>query len=103
MSLSVIGYGVGLSVIPLAIFVIVLLSSEYDRVKTAANPKNPSKQFFLGFILAVLVSTAVAGIVVGTWSYNNNIRQSHINCLNAGGLIYNSKCVDKLPVEIQRL
>jgi uncharacterized membrane protein YidH (DUF202 family) len=103
MSLSVLGYGIGLSVIPLAIFAIVLLSYEYDRVTTAAKPNSPGKKFFLGLIIAVLVSTAVAGVVVGTWSYNNNIRQSHINCLEAGGLIYNSKCVDKLPVEIQRL
>lgn len=57
------------------------------------------------FIWTGVVTGAIALALAGAgfYSLNENIRQSHTNCLNAGGYIYKQACVDRVPVEIQRL
>lgn len=56
-----------------------------------------------GIVTAFVVACAVASLVLGFWSYNQNIRESHQNCLDSSGFIYDGKCIDRIPLEIQRL
>ncbi|ASZ74944.1 hypothetical protein FDI69_gp243 [Rhodococcus phage Trina] len=52
---------------------------------------------------AVLVGMVVAASIAGAVSYNDNIRESQNSCLANSGVIYSNKCVDRVPLEIQKL
>lgn len=55
---------------------------------------------FAGFVAAGIAATLLIAMSV---ELNNNIRESHQNCIDRGGYIYNRECVDRIPVQLQRL
>ncbi len=55
---------------------------------------------FVGFLAAGIAASLLIAMAV---SLNGNIRESHQNCIDRGGFIYNHECVDRIPVQLQRL
>ncbi len=64
-----------------------------------------SSKHYLGYVVigCVLTGFAVASMATGFFSLNNNMRDTQERCMQNNGYIYVNKCVDRVPLELQRM
>lgn len=69
----------------------------------AANSKKTIYETPFIVLGCILVGVALASMVLGFFSLNDNIRDTQERCMQNNGYIYINKCVDRIPLELQRM